>query len=155
MVLRTFIPWLHKHIQNYNLFIPDESDYVDADDTEELRESAAVLKQQKYTTWLYVFLFISKSAEVAFLRTCLEEINIYPHPHRQPVYLANTSGISIASFLQRNRCYRGSFFLILVFFIYSILLRSFLHRTADPTTSNSDNFKYYFASLRSTSDRVS
>jgi hypothetical protein len=61
MVVRDFIFWLHKHVQNYNLFISDEDDYNDG---KQSGDQTAILKQQKYTTWLYTLLFLSKSVEI-------------------------------------------------------------------------------------------
>jgi len=46
--------FLFHRIKNYNLFIPDEDDYE-----QESRDPAMVLRQQKYTTWLYILLLIS------------------------------------------------------------------------------------------------
>ena len=51
---------LYKQTCDYNLFIPEENDYNDNDDGHsKLQDPSTVLKQQKYTTWLYVFLLIS------------------------------------------------------------------------------------------------
>ena len=47
---------LYKQTCNYNLFIPEENDYDDGQ--MELQDPATVLKRQKYTTWLYIILFI-------------------------------------------------------------------------------------------------
>ena len=45
------------YIGSYNLFIREENDYND----DEPNESEADLRQQRYTTWLYVALLLSKS----------------------------------------------------------------------------------------------
>ena len=59
MSAKNVIYWFHKCIHNYNLFIPDVHDeYEDVE--EEPLYPARFLKQQKYATWLYVFLLISK-----------------------------------------------------------------------------------------------
>ncbi|CAF3706074.1 unnamed protein product, partial [Adineta steineri] len=48
--------WFHEQLRNYNLFIPDENDYEDEND--EPKDPVIILKQQRYTTRLYVFLLI-------------------------------------------------------------------------------------------------
>ncbi|CAF3989604.1 unnamed protein product [Adineta steineri] len=52
--------WLYEQIYNYNLFILEETEYSDDEEEEEEGETdpASVLKQQKYTTWLYILLLI-------------------------------------------------------------------------------------------------
>ena len=42
-------------INNYNLFIPDENEYVD--DNDEAEDPAIIIKYQKYATRLYIPLF--------------------------------------------------------------------------------------------------
>ncbi|CAF1329692.1 unnamed protein product [Adineta steineri] len=56
MRIRNFISWFHDYIHNYNLFIPDEDHYED--DSDQPIDPAIRVKQQKHSTWLYVFLFI-------------------------------------------------------------------------------------------------
>lgn len=50
--------WLKVQVSNYNLFIPDENDYPD--DLDAPRDPAAQIREQKYATWLYVFLVAGK-----------------------------------------------------------------------------------------------
>ena len=52
--------WFYGKIRNYNLFMQEEDDYDDDDDDDESKDPAIVLKHQKYTTWLYVLLLMSK-----------------------------------------------------------------------------------------------
>ncbi|CAF4300841.1 unnamed protein product, partial [Adineta steineri] len=52
---------LLEYIYYYNVFIPDEDDYDDDDDDDDndkVRDPALTLKQQLYTTRLYIPLFI-------------------------------------------------------------------------------------------------
>ncbi|CAF1065691.1 unnamed protein product [Adineta steineri] len=56
MKIRNFIAWFHDYVHNYNLFIPDEDDYED--DNDKSINPTVRVKQQKHSTWLYVFLFI-------------------------------------------------------------------------------------------------
>ncbi|CAF1022237.1 unnamed protein product [Adineta steineri] len=54
---------LLEYIYHYNVFIPDEDDYDDDDlddNNDKVRDPALTLKQQLYTTRLYIPLFISK-----------------------------------------------------------------------------------------------
>ncbi|CAF3662865.1 unnamed protein product [Adineta steineri] len=57
MNYKALFRWLYEQIHNYNLFMLEETDYID-DDEEEETDPASVLKQQKYTTWLYILLLI-------------------------------------------------------------------------------------------------
>jgi hypothetical protein len=50
--------WFYEKICNYNLFILEENEYDD--DDEEPKDPTTVLKHQKYATWLYVPLLLSK-----------------------------------------------------------------------------------------------
>ncbi|CAF4121162.1 unnamed protein product, partial [Adineta steineri] len=56
MRIRNFISWFRDYIHNYNLFIPDEDHYED--DNDQPIDPAIRVKQQKHSTWLYLFLFI-------------------------------------------------------------------------------------------------
>ncbi|CAF4303886.1 unnamed protein product, partial [Adineta steineri] len=56
MRMRNFISWFHDYVHNYNLFIPDEDHYEDEND--QSVDPTICVKQQKHSTWLYVFLFI-------------------------------------------------------------------------------------------------
>ncbi|CAF4177982.1 unnamed protein product, partial [Adineta steineri] len=58
MKLKAIPRWSYKRISNYNLFMKEEDDYDDDDDDNEQNNPATVLKHQKYTTWLYIFLFM-------------------------------------------------------------------------------------------------
>lgn len=51
--------WLYQKGQDYNLFIHEEDDYDDDGDGES-KDTAIVIKHQKYTTWLYVLLLACK-----------------------------------------------------------------------------------------------
>ncbi|UJR17463.1 hypothetical protein I4U23_004358 [Adineta vaga] len=55
MQLKVLFYWLHDRGKNYNLFMLEEDDY---DDDNETKDSTIVLKHQKYTTWLYVLLLM-------------------------------------------------------------------------------------------------
>ncbi|CAF1622338.1 unnamed protein product, partial [Adineta ricciae] len=50
--------WISERAKNYNLFIPDENDYHDDGDEQEVQDPEVLLKQQKYATWLYAFLLL-------------------------------------------------------------------------------------------------
>ncbi|UJR17510.1 hypothetical protein I4U23_004405 [Adineta vaga] len=65
---KNLVYWLHKQIYDYNLFA------LETDDNES-RQSAAIVKWQKYTTWLYVLL-VSVSLYVIFYIALLQ-----PNPH--------------------------------------------------------------------------
>ncbi|CAF4068867.1 unnamed protein product [Adineta steineri] len=56
MRIRNFISWFHDYVHNYNLFIPDEDDYEG--DNDNSIDPTIRVKQQKHSTWLYIFLFI-------------------------------------------------------------------------------------------------
>ncbi|CAF4204857.1 unnamed protein product, partial [Adineta steineri] len=49
---------LLEYIYHYNVFIPDEDDYDDDDLDDKVRDPALTLKQQLYTTRLYIPLFV-------------------------------------------------------------------------------------------------
>ncbi|CAF0953174.1 unnamed protein product [Adineta ricciae] len=66
-----FYRWIYEKGRNYNLFALDENDYHENNDDEnEVQDSATVLKQQKYATWLYVLL-IFMSLYVLFYLTLM------------------------------------------------------------------------------------
>lgn len=53
--------WLHEigeKVSNYNLFVPDENDYDDP--REETADTLAIVKQQKYSTRLYILLLLGE-----------------------------------------------------------------------------------------------
>jgi hypothetical protein len=50
--------WLYQRSRQYNLFMLEENEYDDDDN--ETKDPATVLKQQNYTTWLYIFLLMGK-----------------------------------------------------------------------------------------------
>ena len=55
MNLKLVFNWLLRKLSNYNLFIRDEDDYDDDDENgNAIRDSAVILRLQKYKTWLYV-----------------------------------------------------------------------------------------------------
>ena len=57
MNTRRFVQWCGERIRNYNLFIPDdEDDYED----DESKDPATIAQQQRYATRIYVPLLISK-----------------------------------------------------------------------------------------------
>lgn len=51
---------LRRWLVNYNLYIPDENDYQD--DDVESTDAATTVKQQIYSTWIYVLLLTRKHA---------------------------------------------------------------------------------------------
>lgn len=53
----------------YNLFMREEDDYDD-DDAGERNEPTRALQQQRYTTWLYLVLLLSKWNTPRMLRIC-------------------------------------------------------------------------------------
>ena len=55
MKLKILLNWLYKQISSYNVFIPEEDDYVD-----EAEEPAIDLYRQRYASRLYILLLISK-----------------------------------------------------------------------------------------------
>ena len=55
MGIKSTLQSFYRRSSNYNLFIPDEDDY-----DEEPKDPAIALRHQKYTTRLYILLFISK-----------------------------------------------------------------------------------------------
>ncbi len=57
MNLKVLFHWFYERISNYNTFIPNENEYQDDDGP---RDLPTVLKHQKYSTWLYVFLLMGK-----------------------------------------------------------------------------------------------
>ncbi|CAF0992487.1 unnamed protein product [Adineta steineri] len=67
---------LLEYIYHYNVFIPDEDDYDDDDlddNNDKVRDPALTLKQQLYTTRLYIPLFIS--THFRFLSTLCQLAN--------------------------------------------------------------------------------
>ncbi|CAF1210287.1 unnamed protein product [Adineta ricciae] len=56
MSVRRLIRWFHNRIQNYNLFITGEDEYED--NIHQSKDPTTILKQQRYTTWLYIFLLM-------------------------------------------------------------------------------------------------
>ncbi|CAF1661282.1 unnamed protein product, partial [Adineta ricciae] len=56
MIVRHLFYWFPNRIHNYNLFISSEDEYEY--DTYQSKDPTTLLKQQRYTTWLYVFLLI-------------------------------------------------------------------------------------------------
>ncbi|CAF1651373.1 unnamed protein product, partial [Adineta ricciae] len=54
MRVKALFHWFHNYIHHYNLFTSEE----DSDQNVETQQSSNALKQQKYSTWLYIFLFI-------------------------------------------------------------------------------------------------
>jgi len=52
--------WFYQRSRQYNLFMLEENEYDDDDDDNETKDPAIVLKQQNYTTWLYVLLLMGK-----------------------------------------------------------------------------------------------
>ncbi|CAF1126765.1 unnamed protein product [Adineta steineri] len=74
--------WLYEQIYNYNLFMLEETEYNDDEEDKEEGETgpASVLKQQKYTTWLYIFLLIVSCyilLYTAFMKTEYETITVF------------------------------------------------------------------------------
>ena len=58
MFIKTLFYRLYDYIYHYNLFISEVD--IDADENVETQQSLNMLKEQKYATWLYIFLLISK-----------------------------------------------------------------------------------------------
>jgi hypothetical protein len=58
MKVKNIIKWFYEYVHSYNLFIPEEDDYPD--DNDQLTDQAELIKKQKYSTRLYIILFISK-----------------------------------------------------------------------------------------------
>jgi hypothetical protein len=58
MNFKALFHWFYERIRNYNLFMLEENEYDD--DDEEPKDPATVLKRQKYATWLYIPLLLSK-----------------------------------------------------------------------------------------------
>ena len=58
MDIKVPFQWLYDYVGNYNLFLTMEYDY-DRSIYEE-KDPARVLKEQKCTTWLYIFLLVGK-----------------------------------------------------------------------------------------------
>ena len=67
MSIKTVINRFHRRALNYNLFIRDENDYHD--DGDRTVDGMVLLRQQRYATRVYVFLFTSKYAGVFVLLT--------------------------------------------------------------------------------------
>ena len=55
IITNLFYEIIHR-IKNYNVFIKEENDYEE----DEQIDQNMIIKQQKYTTWLYTFLLLSK-----------------------------------------------------------------------------------------------
>ncbi|CAF1319758.1 unnamed protein product [Adineta ricciae] len=68
MNLKVLLRWLYNSLYNYNLFIPDNDEYTD----EESNNQTITLRQQKYTTWLYVLL-LTISIYVLFYITLIKQ----------------------------------------------------------------------------------
>lgn len=61
MIFKVLFVWVYEQVHNYNLFMPEENDYLDDDDdSNEPNDPVTVLKHQKYTTWLYILLRMGK-----------------------------------------------------------------------------------------------
>ena len=59
MTIKQILMWLYTTLSNYNLFVPDEHEHQGSN--EEIGDAANNVKQQKYSTRIYVLLLISKS----------------------------------------------------------------------------------------------
>lgn len=57
MKLKIIFRWIYDKINNYNLFIREENEYDD-DDNSELKDPAIVLNHQKYATRLYILILM-------------------------------------------------------------------------------------------------
>ena len=55
IITNLFYEIIHR-IKNYNVFVKEENDYEE----DEQIDQNMIIKQQKYTTWLYTFLLLSK-----------------------------------------------------------------------------------------------
>ncbi|CAF1528502.1 unnamed protein product, partial [Adineta ricciae] len=58
MNIKNLFIWLLEHVYDYNIFLPDEDDYNDNDDSDEPVDPAVTLKHQLYSTRLYIPLLI-------------------------------------------------------------------------------------------------
>ncbi|UJR23376.1 hypothetical protein I4U23_026385 [Adineta vaga] len=58
MHVKIIYRWCYEKLRNYNVFIPEENEY-DNDDEVEAIDPLVITKLQKYSTWLYILLFLS------------------------------------------------------------------------------------------------
>lgn len=59
MKYRNVVRHCYQYVCDYNLFVREENEYADDNDTRP-QEAAINIHQQKFTTWLYVFLLVGK-----------------------------------------------------------------------------------------------
>lgn len=60
MNLKGFVYRVYERVHRYNAFIPDENDYDDVEHEDEAKDPIAVVRQQKYATWLYLVLLVGE-----------------------------------------------------------------------------------------------
>lgn len=78
MTIRSLLAYLHAQVRNYNLFIPDEDDYDDGDDTS--TNTTNFVERQVYSTWIYIFFLTSKCPVVSFYYSLVH--SIFSDPQR-------------------------------------------------------------------------
>ena len=106
--------WFLEYIYHYNLFVPEEDDYEDNENDGALRDPTTLVKHQQYATYLYVALLIGKCSKITLKNTRIED---------QGACIVIT--------------------IVLVSFIFSHPLYSFLHRLGHSSQSSDHYISYY------------